>query len=182
MRQTIILTRHTTTSWNRERRIQGQTDIPLDDGGKEEARALAIRLAALGIQAIVSSDLIRARETAEIIRAHIRVPFRTDPRIRECSFGKIEGMTRDEAIARHGTTAASFWDYERESPYDFRPFGGEHREGVLARHRALLADLPLLFSHVRTVLLVGHGRGLNTLLMSFGRTPDLERGGFAVLS
>lgn len=103
----LILIRHGETDWNRDRRIQGSTDIPLNDIGRAQARATAAllrdRLPAAVTPAIVSSDLARARETAEIIAAELGVPApRTYPGLRERSYGEAEGLGIDEFRERWG--------------------------------------------------------------------------------
>lgn len=103
---TIILVRHGETDWNRDRRIQGRTDIPLNDTGRRQARDAA---AALRVQLgevdplVVSSDLSRARETAEIIAAGLGVPLsHAYPELRERAYGDAEGVDTAEFFARWG--------------------------------------------------------------------------------
>ena len=181
MKKTIIVTRHLTTSWNREGRVQGHTDIELDEGGREEAKALAQNLRGLGICRIVSSDLLRAAETAEIISKVLGVVFVTkDKRLRECALGSIEGLTREEAKEKHGDGALADWDDDECQSYDFSPYGGESKAQVLERHLAILKDLPECAPGEK-ILLVGHGRSLNTLLASFGYPPNLNRTEYRVI-
>ncbi|MEK7516278.1 MAG: histidine phosphatase family protein [Patescibacteria group bacterium] len=175
----FILTRHTTTDWNSGGRIQGQTDIPLNQQGKTEAEQLAKLLSGLGINLIVSSDLKRASETAEIANALLAVPLQLEKRLRECSFGKVEGLTKQQAIEQHGSSMAPNWE-DQHHTYDFRPFGGEHRDGVLARHIEVLGSLANEKPN-GTILLVGHGRGLSTLLAGLGQLPDLKRGEYRII-
>ncbi|MBI4120832.1 MAG: histidine phosphatase family protein [Parcubacteria group bacterium] len=174
-----ILTRHTTTDWNTAGRIQGHTDVPLGLRGKVEAEELAKTLVGFDIQLIVSSDLKRARETAEIINVRITVPLEIDPRLRECAFGTIEGLTRQQAIDLHGPLTALNWE-DNHYAYDFRPFGGEDRDSVFARHMEVLKSLSTR-KQVSTILLVGHGRGFLTLLAGLGQPPHLERGEYRAI-
>jgi len=81
---TLLLARHGETDWNRARRWQGHADRPLTDRGRAQATALAKRLADIALDAVYSSDLRRARETAEAV----------------VSVGSWEGLTRDQAEAR----------------------------------------------------------------------------------
>ena len=175
----FILTRHTTTEWNSTGRIQGQTDISLSQQGKTEAEQLAKLLSGLGINFIVSSDLKRSSETAEIVNALLAVPLQLETRLRECSFGKVEGLTKQQAIGRYGPSMAPNWE-DQHHIYDFRPFGGEHRDGVLARHIEVLKSLANEKLN-GTVLIVGHGRGLCTLLAGLGQSPELKRGGYRLV-
>ncbi len=93
---TIFLARHGQTDWNAERRWQGHADPPLNDRGRAEARALAESLAEIGIEAIYSSDLVRARETAEIVGLCLGVAIAVDPRLREVDVGEWSGLTTPE--------------------------------------------------------------------------------------
>lgn len=175
----FILTRHTSTDWNSIGRIQGQADIRLSPQGKAEAEELAGLLSGLGINFIVSSDLKRASETAEIISALLVVPLQLETRLRECSFGKVEGLTKQQAIEQYGPSMAPNLE-DQHRAYDFRLFEGEHRDGVLARHIEVLKSLASEKPN-SNVLLVGHGRGLCTLLAGLGQSPNLKRGDYRVI-
>ncbi len=103
----LILVRHGETDWNRARRIQGTTDIPLNETGRRQARDAADTLAAAipaGAPAmVVSSDLARARETAEIIATVLDAqPPRLYPELRERAYGDAEGALVDEFRDRWG--------------------------------------------------------------------------------
>ena len=89
------LIRHGETDWNAMRKLQGWRDIPLNETGLEQARVLALALQAPAfthtIDAVVSSDLIRANETARIATEHFQLPILTDAGLRERGFGVLEG-------------------------------------------------------------------------------------------
>lgn len=97
----VILWRHGRTSWNLAGRVQGQSDTELDDVGRAQARSAAARLAALAPDRIISSDLIRARDTAQALADVTGRPITFDPRLREMNFGAREGMTWREAWAAY---------------------------------------------------------------------------------
>ena len=117
----IYMTRHGETVWNSEGRIQGHTDIDLSPHGRSQAKALSKRLSDVDFDAVYSSDLARARETAEIIVENKSVDFHTTERLREYHKGVFEGLTVSE--------------YKREFPelyaaslvndLEFAPTGGE---------------------------------------------------------
>lgn len=175
----FILTRHTTTDWNLAGRMQGQTDTSLSEQGRSEAKELAKSFSGLGVNFIVSSDLKRASETAEIIKSFLAAPLELDRRLRECSFGIIEGLTKQQAIEKFGSEIIPHWE-DNYRAYDFKSFGGEQRALVLARHLEVLKSLAE--SKVNEpMLLVGHGRGLNTLLAGLGYSPDLKRGEYRII-
>jgi glucosyl-3-phosphoglycerate phosphatase len=98
---TLVLWRHGVTDWNAGERVQGQTDTPLSDRGREQAALAARRLAALRPAAIVSSDLRRAADTAAALAALTELPVRLDPRLRERHFGDWQGMTIAEIAQRY---------------------------------------------------------------------------------
>jgi broad specificity phosphatase PhoE len=91
---TLILVRHGETDWNAQHRWQGHSDTRLNDAGREQARLLAEGLP--DVDALYSSDLARARETAEILAGKIGLEVRFDERLRERGFGSWEGLTMDE--------------------------------------------------------------------------------------
>src|SRR5919204_950818 len=97
---TLLLARHGETDWNRARRWQGHADRPLTDRGRAQAAALAERLADIALDAVYSSDLRRARDTAEAVAAIQGVDVVELAELREVNVGSWEGLTRDEAEAR----------------------------------------------------------------------------------
>lgn len=175
----IIFIRHATTPWNREMRLQGHVDTSIDDGGREETVALVKKLEEHDIEKIISSDLLRAVETARIIGDAFNLPIITDPRLRECSFGELEGLTQKEAFKKYGSVTQKE-GYDDSTFYDFSIFGGESRDDVLSRHQEFLDELQEK-DESENLLLVGHGTGLNTLFASLGERADLKRGEIRVL-
>ncbi|MEO3779027.1 histidine phosphatase family protein [Micromonospora sp. B11E3] len=97
----LIVWRHGNTDWNAAGRVQGQTDVPLNDLGREQAAAAASVLAALRPDAIVASDLSRAADTAAALAALTGLPVRTDARLRERHFGRWQGLLLTEVAERH---------------------------------------------------------------------------------
>jgi phosphoserine phosphatase len=113
---TILLARHGESDWNRDQRWQGHADRPLTDLGREQARALADRLATTELDAVYSSDLERARETAAIVAKPHRLPVKELSDLREVDVGSWSGLTRAEAeelypdAFRHWTEGGEGWD------------------------------------------------------------------------
>ena len=96
----LVLVRHGETDWNAAGRLQGHSDRPLNDYGRRQARELADRLAdGEAITAIYASDLMRARETADIVAARLGLPVAVDPDLREKNWGSWEGLTTDERLS-----------------------------------------------------------------------------------
>ncbi|HLQ70586.1 MAG TPA: histidine phosphatase family protein, partial [Bacillota bacterium] len=101
----IAFIRHGVTAWNKAKRAQGSSNIPLDTDGHFQAEKLAERLRNenLSWDIIFTSDLIRAKQTAEAIQNKFSpIQFQTDSRIREVSGGQIEGTTLEERITKWG--------------------------------------------------------------------------------
>ncbi|MET8835185.1 histidine phosphatase family protein [Micromonospora sp. NPDC004540] len=96
----LIIWRHGNTDWNAAGRVQGQTDVPLNDLGREQARVAAPVLAALRPDAIVASDLRRAADTAAALAALTGLPVRSDARLRERHFGQWQGLALTEVAER----------------------------------------------------------------------------------
>jgi len=141
---TLGLIRHGVTDWNLAGRMQGHTDIPLNETGIWQAKQLARRLADEGVrwEAIYSSDLKRASETARYICEALQLDeVRLDPRLRERGFGLAEGLTVQERAERFGP--------------GLEEAGVESAEQVLERCKQFLEDL--LARGESRILIVSHG-------------------------
>lgn len=128
----IYLARHGSTSWNRIRKIQGWTDIDLDEKGLEMARESGSTLAAdhISFDRIWSSPLKRALETAAGFRGNAtEPPIVTDSRLKELDFGAYEGHTAEEC----DTMPGSYFRYFHTEPEKYRPLGGESFEDLCRR-------------------------------------------------
>ena len=90
----LYLVRHGQTDWNLNGQIQGQSDIPLNDTGRTQANNVADKLSRFNLEYIISSDLNRAAETAQIIGNKLNIRVEYDARLREYDFGTLTGMTR----------------------------------------------------------------------------------------
>jgi broad specificity phosphatase PhoE len=157
---TIFLARHGETEWNRVGRWQGNTDIPLSDVGRAQARNLAERLRPRGITEIFASDLSRARETAEIVAETLGVTrVRLDPRLRERGFGCFEGLTREECEERHPEVWARYLADRRTVPT-----GAEPQEQVVARVVAALTAVATSADLASHVLVVSHGAAIRSFV------------------
>jgi 2,3-bisphosphoglycerate-dependent phosphoglycerate mutase len=165
---TILLVRHGETDWNRERRIQGQSDPPLNDLGREQSRTLAGRLASEEIDAIYSSDLRRARETAEILADELGQPVVLDPELRELDFGPWEGHTVDELHARF-PEAFERWLAGGVAEWN----GGETHDAMADRIRGAVRRLAATHAG-ESILLVAHGGPVRVLLMDAEGLPYPE--------
>lgn len=147
----LILLRHGVTDWNASSRMQGHRDIPLNDDGRAQARAAGPSVAALRPDVLISSDLRRAIDTAEILAPQLGLLPSRDARLRETSLGEWEGLTRSEVQQRWPDQ----WEAWRHRGVDIAPPGGESRMEVAARSAELVSELD--DGPSRTALLVTHG-------------------------
>lgn len=157
---TLLLVRHGQTDWNVAGRIQGASDTPLNENGREQARRLAARLSGLAVEAVYSSDLARAAETARIVRGQRHVPLRLTTSLREIRYGEWEGKTRAELEEAGLARTLSRWNDGHAVP---EPAGGETREQVDERvDRFLACVVPRHEGH--TIIVVSHGGTLRLML------------------
>lgn len=154
----LILVRHGETEWNRESRIQGHTDSPLTGEGRAQAEAIAARLAGERIDAIVSSDLGRAMDTAARIAMRCGCAVAGDARLRERNFGVAEGHTYDEVNLRY----PGAFSRQGEIDPDFVVPGGESRRQFHERIASALDALAAEHAG-RRIVVVSHGGVLATI-------------------
>jgi probable phosphoglycerate mutase len=148
----VVLWRHGRTAWNAGSRFQGTTDVPLDDLGVAQAQRAARDLSTLVPHAIVSSDLDRARATAQALADIVDLPVTTDPDLRETYAGTWQGLTRDEIIAADGELFARW-----AAGHDVRPGGGESRTEVAARVSAAIERHAAGLPRGGTLVVATHG-------------------------
>lgn len=129
-RARIVLWRHGQTAWNAEGRFQGQTDVPLDDVGRAQARQAASMVARLEPTLIVSSDLGRAHETARALADVTGLSVALDPDLRETNGGSFQGLTGAQIQAQFADDWAA---WATGDPHHRNPGGGESRADVAAR-------------------------------------------------
>ena len=113
----ICFIRHGETDWNVDKRIQGQTDTPLNETGRGQALAMAFNAAHHDFSAVYSSDLVRALDTAKMVASRRGFEVLTLPQFRERHFGIFQGLTAEEGLQRY--PAADVWYTARDVNYDF---------------------------------------------------------------
>jgi len=155
----LVLVRHAETEWNRERRIQGHTDVALSPSGCEQARRLSLRLSREPIRAVYASDLARARATAEPLAAALGVPLQTTALLREVSFGAWEGLTTAEVEAGWPDEYAAW----RHDSVSCRPPQGERIAEMQCRTLAFVAAILPTYPGER-VAVVAHGGSVKAIL------------------
>lgn len=150
----VYVARHAESIWNAQGRWQGQADPPLSEEGRHQASALAARYASNALDAIISSDLKRAVDTALTVSQQRDLELQRFAELREMDVGDWAGLTRAEVM----TQFPQQWD-DHLAGKDPRMGGGENRELLQRRVTAAFdAILTLAFdSEWRTVLIVTHG-------------------------
>ena len=162
----ICFVRHGETDWNIELRLQGQMDLTLNANGEAQAAAVGRRFAGVSAAALYSSDLWRARQTAQPIGDALQLPVTLLPALRERHFGRCEGMTLEEIALRHADDARAFASHD---PDYASPGGGESRR----QHQLRLLDCveSLVSAHRgQTIVVVTHGGALDVV---YRRARDL---------
>jgi len=166
----LYLIRHGETDWNAEGRIQGHSDIELNERGLEQARCLAARMPEEGsFDAIYASPLRRAYRTAELVGHALKMPIVADARLLERSLGQLEGLTLAE-IREKFPDVHRAWHEGGVRPHI--P-GEESRESFVQRTRDFIRDVRAQYATGR-VLAITHGGTVNMLLMA-GLEIDSER-------
>jgi broad specificity phosphatase PhoE len=148
---TVFFVRHGQTDWNVIGRLQGQSDIPLNEKGRTQAAQLAEKLSSISFDACYASDLQRAAETAEILNRMRTIPIELDPRLRERNFGPWEGLPASEFEAK----------VDRDQPLPTI----EADDAILKRVLPLLGKIADKHPH-STILVVTHGGVMRSLIAS----------------
>jgi broad specificity phosphatase PhoE len=136
----LYIFRHGETDWNVEKRWQGHTDISLNARGREQARELAELLAPSRIEAILTSDLKRASDTARAVAARREIPVFETPLLREASVGVAEGRTALDVQKIYGADLWRRWLSAHPDDLDTRYPGGESKREQLARAKKAVED------------------------------------------
>ncbi|MBI4832162.1 MAG: histidine phosphatase family protein [Candidatus Lindowbacteria bacterium] len=160
----IYLIRHGETDWNIERRCQGFTDSPLNATGKRQAEAIARFLSETRLEAIYSSSLSRASETAKTIASYHDAPVHMTEDLRELNQGKFEGLTITELVEKHGDFLQAWF----RDPADLQLPGGESLRQMQTRAWSALEKIIEKHSD-GDVVVVGHNLCNTTLLCQIMR-------------
>ncbi len=173
----LALVRHGETEWNKERRYQGQVDVPLSAIGEEQAALVANALSGRKFDAIYTSDLKRAWQTATAIlekNGQNELSIFPEPRLREMSFGVLEGLTWDEAQEKHSPMLEAWM-----ADYNQAPEGGESLDIFSSRISSFMAALGKKHAK-KTILLVAHGGTLGEIICLSLSLPTEKRWAFTI--
>lgn len=168
----ILIFRHGETDWNRERRFQGHTDIQLNSTGIAQANNLKQLIKKHQPQAIVTSDLSRAKETAEIVNLDLGCPLFTSEQLRECRLGDPEGMLLDQIIELYGVSSWERWISVLPEHNGHCFPNGESKGDHLKRILNYLENFCRENSHFQKIAVSTHGGSLRRLVHHCDGAPE----------
>lgn len=168
----MYIIRHGQTEWNIEKKLQGRTDIPLNDAGRSKAEAVKDALKDVEIAEIYSSPLIRAYETADIIRAERKIPVNIEKDIIEISFGGLEGKVYRQGDTDGDERIYNFFNH----PERYKPaYGGETIAELKARTGNFIKRMSeKSISCKAGILVCSHGAAISAMLACIKNTPDSD--------
>lgn len=165
---TFDLMRHAPTRWNMIKRIQGIGDSELTDQGERLAEQWGRRLAPLGYDRILASDLGRAQKTAQLLNTILRLPMSTSDKLREMDWGEWTGLTLRQLKTDKRTILAKMV----HAGWDFQPPGGESRRAVRQQVTLALQEAAAAWPN-RNILVVTHGGVLKAIIYGLSQRAYL---------
>ena len=163
MQKEVVLVRHGETDWNAQQRWQGHSDVPLNAQGIRQAEEVAEELRPYDLEVLLSSDLARAHQTAQIIARRKTVPIVTSDKLREVHVGKAEGLGYREALDRFGPESILRWRSLLDSDLEFSFPEGETKLDALKRALGAMGEFLQDLDATR-VGIVSHGMLIRTFL------------------
>lgn len=163
----IYVIRHGETDWNKNHRFQGQTDIKLNETGREQAIRLRPLMQQLEIESVYSSTLSRAYETAELATQEIKISIQKDERLRETNVGAAEGLTMDELLQKFGPDSLTKWRSYEERLLDYSFENGESKRQMMFRVRQVFLDIAQN-SNRGSIAVFSHGMVMRAMTFIFG--------------
>jgi broad specificity phosphatase PhoE len=163
---TLWLVRHGQTDWNVEQRFQGHLDVPLNEMGIQQAEEAAKRLADKTFDALFSSDLLRTRQTAEIVARQFNLPVQFDQRLREINHGVWQGLLREDVKQKYPTEFAA----RKTNPVYAHAPQGESVNDVAVRMASIADELSQRYPN-GNVLVISHGMAIATLVCQASHLP-----------
>lgn len=173
---TIYLVRHGETDWNIKGFVQGQSDIPLNQKGEQQAKELADQLKNIHFDAIYSSDLMRAKRTAEIIAQEKKLAILTTKILRERDFGDFEGKKADFLIAWRKSLKKGIENLTQEEKELLRNKNPniESDESLMQRFIPFIREIAVGYPG-KNILIITHGSMMRTFLIRIGFFENQEK-------
>ena len=164
---TFYIVRHGQSEWNVKELLQGHTDIPLNKTGEKQARQLAKKLNQINFAMVFSSDLLRAKRTAELIVLEKKIAIKTTKALRERYFGRFEGIKWREN-KEYQVLINNFLNLSKEERYKKKPYEGtESDEELISRFITFLREVAVAYRN-KNVLVVTHGGVMRAFLNHLG--------------
>ena len=160
---TIYLTRHGETKWNEKKLVQGHTDIPLNEKGKKQSELLKNKLKNINFDAVFSSNLLRAKNSAEIITWEKKLPVKTTNALKERFFGRFEGKPLEDLVK----TIGEVMTVSKEEQKRLKIYDVESDDDILLRLLPFIKRVAADYSG-KNVLMVTHGGLLRAFLKFMG--------------
>lgn len=160
----LYIVRHGQTDWNAVHKIQGQTDIPLNASGEEQAKETRGMLKDIHFDAVFSSDLVRAKKTAEIINLEREIAIKTTELLRERNFGPLEG--KEVVELRQLEKELSDLEYDERFVHKQYP-DIESDEELIGRFLTFLREVAVAYAG-KNILVVTHGGLMRAVLVHVG--------------
>lgn len=168
----IYFIRHGETIWNKEKKIQGRSDIPLNEYGIELAHVTAQAIKNIPFDIVYSSPLIRAKETAEILVNNRNLEIHYDIRLLEMSFGDGEGESLPEI---HAHPEMKLYNFIHSPENYLPPNGGETFEELYSRCKSFIEDIILpAENNYNNMLIVGHGALIRGFIHNINNRPSKD--------
>lgn len=173
----LYFIRHGETNWNKEKRLQGQTDIPLNENGRNAAIEARERIKDIEIDIAFSSPLVRAQETARLVLGKRDIPMYLDERIQEISFGEEEGKVGRD---KDNNPIGSFYNFFNYPEKYKAPENGEDVIMLYTRTKDFLEDIISREElQDKSILIATHGAALQAMMLWINKEPiaDLWKSG-----
>lgn len=171
--QKLYLIRHGQTDWNARHKLQGHSDIPLNSTGLEQAQGLAHKLKHINLDRVISSDLIRAIKTAEVVNSFHRTAHTKFRELREINLGLVEGLHYDDAEKILGADFWTRWLKPDKDSWKMKYPLGESKQSGLERFQQTIYSVPRQY---KNVAIVSHGLAIRGFMNHHfpAETKELE--------
>jgi probable phosphoglycerate mutase len=174
MPKKIYLIRHDETDYNRQRRLQGWLDIPLNEVGHNQAQEAAIKLVGHELHALYSSDLVRAHQTATYVAQTLKIEIKQSPALRETDMGIFAGWAWESEPDAEKERLWTEFEHARDNHLlDWNAHQGESIGEMLTRVTGFLSELPAKHPG-ESVGIVTHGGTINRILEYYGLKESIE--------
>jgi broad specificity phosphatase PhoE len=171
LKKEIYIFRHGETNWIIDRVLEGHLDMHLNQKGREQSIQLSVKLEKLNLDVLLSSDLSRAYETAQLSTKNLGIEIIKNKALREAHIGEAEILSLDEITKKYGELSWKRWCSVRKEDLDFSFPKGESKKQQLNRTKEFLEDFLLSTSHLR-IGVTAHSGVIRSLCHFSNECPD----------